>query len=118
MSLMAMNAENVYTPMQFVAPPRSANAKFAAGSRYHCAPITSTAEIVQHDGTYAIYFTGIFGTGTHYPLTLLNETTAWFDLSRGVDESPPGRVLVIYDASENLLELSCMLARRVVFRAV
>ena len=116
--MLSMNAENVYTPMQFVAPPQSGKARFAARGPYSCAPIASTAEIVQHDGAYAIYFTGIFGTGTHYPLTLLNETTAWFDLSRGVDESPPGRVLVIYDASENLLELSCMLARRVVFRAV
>ena len=115
--MLAMNAENVYTPMQFVAPPQSGKARFAARGPYSCAPIASTAEIVQHDGAYAIYFTGIFGTGTHYPLTLLNETTAWFDLSRGVDESPPGRVLVIYDASEKLLELSCMLARRMVFRA-
>ena len=115
--MLSMNAENVYTPMQFVATLQSANAKFAACGRYQCAPIASTVEIVQHDGAYAIYFTGIFGTGTHYPLTLLNETTAWFDLARGVDESPPGRVLVIYDASEKLLELSCMLARRMVFRA-
>ncbi len=131
--MFAMNAQNVYAPMQCVlsppSPPRAAHAKsaaikrfdpkakFAKPGRYQCAPIKSTAEIAQQDGGYAICFTGIFGTGTHYPLTLLNESTAWFDLSRGVDESPPGRVLVIYDASEKLLELSCMLARRVVFRA-
>jgi hypothetical protein len=102
----------------FVAPPQSANAKFAARGRYRCAPIESTAEIVEQNNTAAIYCTGIFGTGIYYPLTLLNETAAWFDLSRAVDESPPGRVLVIYDAKENLLELSCMLARRMVFRVV
>ncbi len=121
--MLAMNAENFYTPMQAVASKRSANVKFAATTvfakpgHYQCAPIASKAEIVQRDGTYAICFTGIFGTGIHYPLTVLNETTAWFDLSRGVDESPPGRVLVIYHAKEKLLELSCMLARRMVFRA-
>jgi hypothetical protein len=43
---------------------------------------------------------------------------AWFDLSRGVDESPPGRVLVFYDAAANTIELSCELARRMVFRCV
>jgi|GEM_PF-217025 len=116
--MLALNTDNVYTPMQCVKPPPSDKAQFAARGAYYCAPIASTAEIVKQDDAYAIYFSGIFGTGTLYPLTLLNETTAWFDLSRGVDESPPGRVLVIYDAKEKLLELSCMLARRVVFRAV
>ena len=116
--MLAMKAENVFTSMQGVAPPRSTKPKFAPRGRYLCAPIASTAEIVQHEGVYEIYFTGIFGTGIRYPLTLLNETTAYFDLARGVDESPPGRALVIYDAKEQLLEVSCMLARRVVFRAV
>ncbi len=114
--MLTMSAENVTTPMQLVAPPRTAKVRFAAKGRYHCAPLASTLEIVAHDGAYSMVFTGIFGTGVHYPLTLLNETTAWFDLSRGVDESPPGRVLVIFDAKEKLIELSCMLARRMVFR--
>ena len=120
--MLAMNAENVCAPMQAVVSKRTANLKVAASTKfaklgqYQCTPIASKAEIVHRDGTYAIFFSGIFGTGTHYPLTVLNETTAWFDLSRGVDESPPGRVLVIYDAKEKLLELSCMLARRMVFR--
>jgi len=114
--MLTMPAENVTTPMQWVAPPHTVNARFAATGRYHCAPLASTLEIVAHDGVVSMVFDGIFGTGVHYPLTLLNETTAWFDLSRGVDESPPGRVLVIFDAKEDLIELSCMLARRMVFR--
>ena len=114
--MLTMPAENVTTPMQWVAPPRTVNVRFAATGRYHCAPLASTLEIVAHDGVVSMVFDGIFGTGVHYPLTLLNETTAWFDLSRGVDESPPGRVLVMFDAKEKLIELSCMLARRMVFR--
>lgn len=115
--MLTMPAENVTTPMQLVAPPHTVNARFAATGRYHCAPLAGTLEIVVQDGAYSMVFAGIFGTGVFYPLMLLNETTAWFDLSRGVDESPPGRVLVIFDAKEELIELSCMLARRMVFRA-
>jgi len=114
--MLTMPAENVTTPMQWVAPPRTVNVRFAATGRYHCAPLASTLEIVAHDGVVSMVFDGIFGTGVHYSLTLLNETTAWFDLARGVDESPPGRVLVMFDAKEKLIELSCMLARRMVFR--
>ena len=116
--LLTMKDENVHTPMQRVVPPRTSNIRFAARGRYHCAPLASTLEIVAHEGGDEIVFTGIFGTGTAFPLTRLNAQTAWFDISRGVDESPPGRVLVIFDAKENLLELSCMLARRMVFRSV
>ena len=115
--MLTMPAENVTAPMQWVTPPPNAKVPFAAKGRYYCAPLASTIEIVAHDGAHSMVFTGIFGTGVHYPLTLLNETTAWFDLSRGVDESPPGRVLVVIDATERLIELSCMLARRMVFRA-
>ena len=84
--------------------------------RYHCAPLASSLEIVACNAGEEIVFTGIFGTGTRYPLTRLNTHMAWFDISRGVDESPPGRVLVIFDERAELLELSCMLARRMVFR--
>ena len=115
--LLTMKDENVHTPMQRVVPPRASNIRFAARGRYHCAPLASTLEIVAHDGGTEIVFTGIFGTGTAYPLTRVNARTACFDISRGVDESPPGRVLVIFEPKQNLLELSCMLARRVVFRA-
>ena len=116
--MLTMPAENVTTPMQLVVPSSAAKTRFAAKGRYHCAPLASTLDIAVHDGATSIGFTGIFGEGVHYPLTLLNATTAYFDLSRGVDESPPGRVLVLFDATENLLELSCMLARRMVFRGV
>jgi hypothetical protein len=37
-------------------------------------------------------------------------------LLRGVDESPPGRMLVLYDAKTKSIEFSCALARRVTFR--
>jgi hypothetical protein len=60
----------------------------------------------------------VFGEGVRYTLAVVNAEVAWFDLSRGVDESPPGRMLVRFDDAENALEVSCMLARRVRFRRV
>jgi D-aminopeptidase len=116
-SWLTLNAENVHAKMQRVLAPRVPDARFAARGRYHCAPLASTLEIVAGKGGEEIGFTGVFGTGTRYPLTRLNTHTAWFDISRGVDESPPGRVLVIFDATAGLLELNCMLARRMVFRS-
>jgi len=115
---LSLGGENVNTKMRHVVAPRVPHAHFAAHGRYHCAPLASTLEIVASEGGEEIIFTGIFGTGTRYPLTRLNTQTAWFDISRGVDESPPGRVLVIFDAKAGLLELSCMLARRMVFRRI
>ena len=117
---LTLKGENVHAQMQRVVTPRVPDARFAARGRYHCAPLASTLEIVECKGGEEIVFTGIFGTGTgtgtRYPLARLNTHVAWFDISRGVDESPPGRVLVIFDATTGLLELSCMLARRMVFR--
>ena len=115
--MLKLSDANVYTPMQRVPLSRRIAPCFATCGRYHCAPLDSSLEIIEHEGTYSIGFAGIFGSGIHYPLTLLNESTAWFDLSRGVDESPPGRVLVLFDAKQKLIEVSCMLARRMVFRA-
>jgi hypothetical protein len=116
---LTLKEQNVHAQMQRVIAPRAlrmSDARFEARGRYHCAPLASTAEIVAGARSEEIMFTGPFGTGTRYPLTRLNTHTAWFDISRGVDESPPGRVLVIFDAKEGVLELSCMLARRMVFR--
>lgn len=113
---LTLKGENVHATMQRVLAPRVPAARFAARGRYHCTPLASTLEIVAGTDGEEIVFTGIFGTGTRYRLTRLNAHTAWFDISRGVDESPPGRVLVIFDAKAGLLELSCMLARRMVFR--
>ncbi len=113
---LSLGGENVHTKMQRVVAPRVVDARFAARGRYHCAPLASTLEIVAGKSGEEIVFTGIFGTGIRYPLTRLNTQVAWFDISRGVDESPPGRVLVIFDEKAGLLELSCMLARRMVFR--
>ena len=113
---LSLGAENVHTKMKHVVAPRVSDERLAAHGRYHCAPLASTLEIVTGEGGEEIVFTGIFGVGTRYPLTRLNAHVAWFDILRGVDESPPGRVLVIVDAKAGLLELSCMLVRRVVFR--
>ena len=116
---LTLKGENVHAKMQrIIVPgaPRVPEARFAAGGRYQCAPLASTLEIVAGKDGLEIVFTGIFGTGTRYSLSRLNTHVAWFDISRGVDESPPGRVLVIFDAKAGLLELSCMLARRMVFR--
>ncbi len=113
---LSVAGENVHTKMQRVVASRVLDAPFAAHGRYHCGPLASTLEIVAGKGGEEIIFTGIFGTGTRYHLTRLNTHTAWFDILRGVDESPPGRVLVIFDEKAGLLELSCMLARRMVFR--
>jgi hypothetical protein len=114
-----MREENVHTVMQHIKPARPAHGPFKSGGRFHCAPIKSSAEVfVNNQGAAEIAFTGIFGEGVRYPLTVVNEGVAWFDLSRGVDESPPGRVLVVFDPTENKIEVSCMLARRIVFRSV
>jgi D-aminopeptidase len=114
-----MREENVHAVMQHIKPARPAHGPFKSGGRFHCAPIKSSAEVfVNNQGAAEIAFTGIFGEGVRYPLTVVNEGVAWFDLSRGVDESPPGRVLVVFDPTENKIEVSCMLARRIVFRSV
>ena len=116
---LTLKGENVHAKMQRIIVPGAPcvpDARFAAGGRYHCAPLASTLEIIASEAGEEIIFTGIFGTGTRYTLTRLNTHVAWFDIARGVDESPPGRVLVIVDAKARLLELSSMLARRMVFR--
>jgi D-aminopeptidase len=114
---LTMRDDNVCTVMQRIKPSRPASGPFKSGGRFICAPIKSSAEVfVNQQGTVELAFTGIFGEGVSYPLTVVCDEVAWFDLSRGVDESPPGRVLVSFDAVNNALELSCMLARRIVFR--
>ncbi|MBL8514163.1 MAG: serine hydrolase [Betaproteobacteria bacterium] len=89
---------------------------FAARGVFSCAPLGSAATIESRGEPTSIAFDGVFGKGIHYPLHALNERLAWFDIPRGVDESPPGRVLVVFDKRAGTLELSCGLARRVVFR--
>jgi hypothetical protein len=114
-----MRDENVHTVMQRIKPAKAASGPFSKGGRFNCAPIKSGVEVFTDDANpkaVELAFTGIFGEGVRYPLTVVNNEIAWFDLSRGVDESPPGRVLVRFDAAENALEMSCMLARRILFR--
>ncbi len=114
---LTMRDENVRTVMERIKPSRAATGPFKSGGRFECAPIKSSAEVfVSERGVVELGFTGVFGEGVRYTLTVVNTEVAWFDLSRGVDESPPGRMLVRYDAAEDALELSCMLARRVRFR--
>jgi D-aminopeptidase len=114
---LTMRDENVHTVMQRMRPTRPRLGPFKSGGRFECAPIKSSAEVfVSEQGTVELAFTGLFGEGVRYTLTVVNDEVAWFDLSRGVDESPPGRMLVRFDATEDALEISCMLARRVRFR--
>ena len=132
---LTMREENVHTVMQLVKPMRPASGPFRSGGRFECRPIKSRVEVFVSNANAGtanastarasnanagniveLAFTGMFGEGVRYSLTVVNDEIAWFDLSRGVDESPPGRVLVRYDAAEDALELSCMLARRMVFR--
>ncbi|MCA3001174.1 MAG: hypothetical protein ING64_10165 [Rhodocyclaceae bacterium] len=98
---------------------QTASGPFKSGGRFECAPIKSSAEVfVREQGAVELVFAGVFGEGVRYTLAVVNAEVAWFDLSRGVDESPPGRMLVRFDDAENALEVSCMLARRVRFRRV
>jgi D-aminopeptidase len=114
---LTMRDDNVCTVMQRIKPARPASGPFKSGGRFECAPIKSSAEVfVGEQGAVELVFAGVFGEGVRYPLAVVNAEVAWFDLSRGVDESPPGRMLVRYDAKEDALEFSCMLARRVRFR--
>ncbi len=117
--------ENVCTPMRRVGERAKSVAKdaatgaakqFAGRGVYRCAPLGGSAAISSARGKTTITFTGIFGSGERYPLTVLDAHTAYFDLMRGVDEAPPGRVLVIHDPHEQCIELSANLARRIVFR--
>ncbi|MBL8519667.1 MAG: serine hydrolase [Betaproteobacteria bacterium] len=97
---------------------RVADAKrpFGARGAFACKPLDSIVAITPGQGGATISFSGPFGAGIHHPLHTLDERYAWFDIPRGVDESPPGRVLVVHDRTAGTLELSCGLARRVVFR--
>jgi hypothetical protein len=114
-----MRDENVHTVMQRVKPSHPASGPFKSGGRFECAPIKSGADIlVSERGEVEIAFAGVFGEGVRYTLNVVDSEVAWFDLSRGVDESPPGRMLVRFDAAEDAIEVSCMLARRVRFRRV
>ncbi len=109
--------ENVCAPMRHIAGrAKDAARKFAGRGVYRCAPLGGAAVISTARGKTAITFTGIFGTGEPYPLTVIDAHTAYFDLMRGVDEAPPGRVLVIHDPHERCIELSANLARRIIFR--
>lgn len=104
---------NVAAILDSVAHP---DREFAAHGRFSCKPLDSEAALSSANGHATIGFTGPFGAGIRYPLYSLNEQFAWFDIPRGVDESPPGRVLVRHDSKARTIELSCGLARRVVFR--
>ncbi len=73
---LSLGGENVHTKMKHVVAPRVPDAPFAARGRYHCAPLASTLEIGPSEGGEEIVFTGIFGTGTRYPLTRLNTHVA------------------------------------------
>jgi D-aminopeptidase len=124
---LTMPDENVHTVMQRIKPAKVKAGSFHSGGRFYCAPIESYVEVfvdaqrplqTRQPQQAELAFTGIFGEGVRYALTVVNDEFAWFDLSRGVDEAPPGRVLVRFDGVESALELSCMLTRRVVFRGV
>lgn len=113
-----MREENIHVPLSRALLGAPVRGPFAAGGRYRCGPIESELDIQLKDHEIDIGFAGLFGLGVRYPLNVVNSEVAWFDLMRGVDESPPGRVLVYWDAAENTVELSCALARRIVFRAI
>ncbi len=120
---------NMHALMQRCAPgqantpdkPISASKKltkpacFASGS-YQCAPIDTTLVLAATAKGTTIQFSGPFGKGEVYPVEVINTTTAYFEISRGVDETPPGRMLIVFDAAAKSLEISGALARRVVFR--
>lgn len=89
---------------------------FGADGKFVCAALGSEATISMRGAQPTVVFNGLFGSGIQYPLQSLSERFAWFDIPRGVDESPPGRVLVVHDKRAGTIELSCGLARRVVFR--
>ncbi|MBI3777001.1 MAG: serine hydrolase [Gammaproteobacteria bacterium] len=106
--------ENVCTPMQRIRKP--AGTAFAPRGTFRCGPTNTTAKIASKAGKLSIAFTGPFGAGDAYALTVLDANTAYFDIARGVDEAPPGRFLLTYDPAGKSIELSATLARRVVFR--
>lgn len=89
---------------------------FGAKGAFTCDALGAVADIVPGTAHATVVFRGPFGDGIHYPLNALNQRLAWFDIPRGVDESPPGRVLLVHDKTAGTIELSCGLARRVVFR--
>jgi D-aminopeptidase len=114
--LLVDHHENVCAPLTRIAPRRNAVKTFKAGGTYRCAPLAGIARIVVKRNAASITFAGIFGEGESYPLTVLDDHTAYFDIARGVDEAPPGRVLLVHDPKARCIELSATLARRVVFR--
>ena len=116
-ALLTLSDANVVASMARCGQATFQQKKFIAHGAYTCVPLASTLFIHAPNDQLCIYFKGIFGSGITYPLHILDAHTAWFDIPRGVDESPPGRVLVIFDAANHVLELSCPLARRMVFRA-
>ncbi len=107
-------SENICTPMRRI--KKRTGTTFAARGVYRCAPLATTAKIATKAGKPTIAFTGPFGAGDAYALTVLDANTAYFDIARGVDEAPPGRFLLTYDPAAKSIELSATLARRVVFR--
>jgi D-aminopeptidase len=113
---------NVLVPLSRVAllkisaAQRAKLESFPRSGSYRCAPLASTFTLEREGDDTTLRFDGIFGAGICYPLHVIAPDVAWFEIARGVDESPPGRVLVIYDREAKLFELSCPLARRMVFR--
>ncbi len=107
-------SENVCTPMRRI--KKRAGTAFAARGAFRSAPLETTAKITAKAGKFSIAFTGPFGSGDPYALTVLDTHTAYFDIARGVDEAPPGRFLLTYDAAGKSIEVSATLARRAVFR--
>lgn len=106
---------NLSTTLTRVLSPGGA---FAVRGHFHCEPIGTTAIIeVEGDG-FSIRFDGIFGEGIRYRLNAIDANLAWFDIPRGVDESPPGQILLRFDQKEDLIELSAATARRVIYRRV
>jgi D-aminopeptidase len=116
---------NVHTLMSrvIVDAGEETPSQFAATGNYVCAPLGSTLRFIRQaqssgsDSVVQVVLSGIFGEGVQHKLNILSATTAWFDIARGVDESPPGRVLVLVDRKANTVELSTTLARRIVFRS-
>jgi len=123
--LLTMAPENVCAELTLASPSPLEPARFSSGATYtfahggefHCAPLDATLPITKSGDSHTIRFSSIFGTGIAYPLTVLNNTTAWFDIACGVDEAPPGCVMVVLDKVHRQLVLSAMLARRILFHA-